>query len=138
MIAIGRPDMAANPRFEHNNDRVQYVDEIEDAITAWTSLQPIEEVIRVLEKVDVPVGPIYSVADMLRDPHFRSRGLFEDVVLEDGTTVKLPSVSPKLSETPGGSEWIGPPLGAHNHDVFGELLGFSEEQLRQLRNEGVI
>jgi len=138
MCAIGRPEMANDPRFEHNNDRVQYVDEIDEAIAAWSRQHLIEEVLRVLEGADVPVGPIYSVADMLRDPHFQARGLFEDVVLEDGDTVKLPTLIPKMSETVGGTKWIGPPLGAHNAEILGGTLGFSEEQLKELEAEGVI
>jgi len=138
MRAIGRPDMAEDPRFEHNNDRVQHVDEIDQAIIAWTSQHPLEEVVRVLEEATVPVGPIYSVADMLADPHFQQRGLFEDLTLEDGETVKLPTLVPKLSETPGGTEWVGPPLGAHNREVLGEILGYSDQQLRELEAEGVI
>ncbi len=138
MRAIGRPDMAEDPRFEHNNDRVQHVDEIDPAIIAWTSQHPLEEVVRVLEEATVPVGPIYSVADMLADPHFQERGLFEDLTLEDGETVKLPTLVPKLSETPGGTEWVGPALGAHNREVLGQILGYSDQQLRELEAQGVI
>jgi crotonobetainyl-CoA:carnitine CoA-transferase CaiB-like acyl-CoA transferase len=137
MRAIGRPEMAYDPRFEHNNDRVQHVEEIEEAIAAWTRKRPIEEALHVLEEAEVPVGPIYSVADMIRDPHFQARGLFETVVLEDDT-VKLPTLIPKMSETPGGTRWIGPPLGAHNREILSGMLGISEEQLKDLEAEGVI
>ena len=75
--------------------------------------------------------------DMLEDPHFQARGLFENVPL-DGDTVKLPAFTPKLSETPGGTEWIGPPLGAHNQQIFSEMLGFSEQEMHALASEGVI
>jgi len=137
MCAIGHPEMAGDPRFEHNNDRVQHVEEIEEAIAAWTRKRPIEEALHVLEEAEVPVGPIYSVADMIRDPHFQARGLFETVVL-DNDTVKLPTLIPKMSETPGGTRWIGPPLGAHNREILSGMLGISEEQLKDLEAEGVI
>ena len=138
MIAIGRPDMANDARFEHNNDRAEHVDEIDDAIIAWTSQHSYKEVLRVLEEATVPVGPIYSVADMVRDLHFQARALFEEVVLEDGDRVKLPTLIPKMSETPGGTEWVGPPIGAHNQEILGGMLGFSEQQLAELAAEGVI
>lgn len=138
MIAIGRPDMANDARFEHNNDRAEHVDEIDDAIIAWTSQHSYKEVLRVLEEATVPVGPIYSVADMVRDLHFQARALFEDVVLDDGDRVKLPTLIPKMSETPGGTEWVGPPIGAHNQEILGGMLGFSEQQLAELAAEGVI
>jgi crotonobetainyl-CoA:carnitine CoA-transferase CaiB-like acyl-CoA transferase len=138
MTTMGRADMANDPRFEHNNDRGKHADEIDQAITDWTKQHPSEEVVRLLEDATVPVGPIYSVVDMLRDPHFQARGLFETVDLGGGDTVKLPALVPKLSETPGGMEWVGPPLGAHNEEVFGKLLGYSDEKLKELAAEGVI
>ena len=79
-----------------------------------------------------------KLADMLEDPHFQERGLFEEVTLEDGSTVKLPTFAPKLSVTPGGTEWIGPTLGAHNQEVLGGLLGFSQQELEELAAAGVI
>jgi formyl-CoA transferase len=75
---------------------------------------------------------------MLKDPHFLARGLFEDCTLPDGTTVKLPAIAPKMSETPGGTDWIGPPLGAHNREVLSSMLGLSEQELQALAAEGVI
>jgi crotonobetainyl-CoA:carnitine CoA-transferase CaiB-like acyl-CoA transferase len=136
--AMGRPEMALDPRFAHNNDRVAYQKEIEDAIVAWTMRHTLAEVTSLLEAVDVPVGPIYSVVEMLQDPHFLARGMFEDQTLPDGSTVKLPTIAPKLSRTPGGTDWIGPPLGAHNLEVLGEELGLSREELRKLADAGVI
>lgn len=136
--AMGRPDMAEDPRFEHNNDRVAHQQEIEDAIIAWTRQHTLPQVVQILEAAEVPVGPIYSVVDMLQDPHFLARGVFEDCTLPDGSSVKLPTIAPKMSETPGGTEWIGPPLGAHNQEILGELLGLSEQELQELAAEGVI
>lgn len=136
--AMGRPDMAEDPRFEHNNDRVEHQREIEDAIVAWTRQHTLAEVVEILEAAEVPVGPIYSVVEMLKDPHFLARSLFEDCTLPDGSSVKLPTIAPKMSESPGGTEWIGPPLGAHNREVLGDLLGLSERELQELAAEGVI
>ncbi len=138
MYAIERLDMAKDPRFEHNNDRVQHEREIEDAITKWTSRHTFDEALRILEEAKVPAGPIYSVVDMLADAHFQARGLFEQVRLDEQDTVKLPTLAPKLTETPGSTKWIGPPLGAHNREILGGLLGFSEQKLDELAAEGII
>ena len=138
MLAIERPDLAGDPRLEHNNGRVTHAELIDDAISAWTRQHSLQEVIEKLEKAEVPVGPIYSVAEMVEDPHFNARGMFENHILPDGTTIKLPSIAPKLMETPGRTEWIGPELGAHNSEVLGALLGISEEELRQLAQKGVV
>jgi crotonobetainyl-CoA:carnitine CoA-transferase CaiB-like acyl-CoA transferase len=138
MCAIGSPNMAHDQRLGHNSGRVQYVEEIDRAISDWTSQHSLDEVVRVLEAADVPVGPIYSVADMLRDVHFQARGLFEDVAVDDGDTVRLPTHAPKMSETPGLTNWIGPSLGAHNAEIFSGMLGYSEETLKSLEAKGVI
>jgi crotonobetainyl-CoA:carnitine CoA-transferase CaiB-like acyl-CoA transferase len=136
--AMGHPEMASDPRFEHNNDRVSHVEEIEQVIVSWAAEHPINEVVRILEAAGVPVGPIYSVKDMLADPHFQARGMFEECTLPDGKRVKLPAITPKLSETPGRTEWIGPALGAHNAEILGDMLGFSREELKKLAADGVI
>ncbi len=138
MIAIGRPDLAGNPLLEHNNGRVKHADLIDNAIAAWTRQRSLQEVIQALENAEVPVGPIYSVAEMVEDPHFNARGMFETHTLPDGTTVKLPSLAPKLVDTPGRTDWIGPELGAHNAEVLGALLGIPEQELRQLAQKGVV
>ena len=138
MTAMGQPDMAADTRFAHNNDRVEHVDEIEDAIIEWTKQRTHDEVLEVLEGVGVPVGPIYSVADMMNDPHFQARGMFEKVSIGEGDTVTLPTMVPKLSDTPGGTEWPGPPLGSHNQEILGDHLGLSDSDLEKLKADGII
>src|SRR6185437_3228641 len=118
-VAMERPEMSTDPRFTHNNDRVVHVDEIEDAIIEWTQRHTLKDVIAILEGASVPVGPIYSVRDMLEDPHFQARGLFEECTLPDGKTIKLPTLCPRLTESPGGTNWIGPKLGSHNSEILG-------------------
>jgi len=138
MTAMGRAEMAGDPRFEHNDDRVLCADEIDRAIAEWTAHLPSGEVVRILEEAAVPVGPIYSAKDMMADPHFLARGLFQEADLGDGDKVRLPAISPKLTETPGGMEWPGPKLGAHNQEVYGGLLGYSDEEIGKLAAEGII
>jgi len=98
----------------------------------------LEEVLEVLNRAEVPCGPIYSIADIVRDPHFQARGLFEEVELAPGDWVKIPAIVPFFSETPGRTLWTGPPLGAHNEEVYKGLLGLSPEELEQLKEQGVI
>ena len=138
MIAAGRPDLAEDPRVARNDGRVKHEHEIDEAITAWTRAHPFDEVLEALEKAGVPAGPIYSVADQMKDPHFRARGLFEDVTLPDGEKVTVTTFAPQLSATPGGTEWAGPPLGAHNDEVYGGLLGLSDDERASLRARGII
>lgn len=137
MNAVGRPDLAEDPRLANNAGRVQHEKEIDAAITAWTSTLPAVQVLTILDSVDVPAGPIYSVADMMADQHFQARGLFEQVEVH-GKPLTIPAMVPRLSATPGRTDWSGPEIGAHNQQIFGELLGYSSAEIDSLRKEGVI
>jgi crotonobetainyl-CoA:carnitine CoA-transferase CaiB-like acyl-CoA transferase len=129
--------MAEDARLAGNAGRVQHEQEIDDAITAWTSSLDAQDVLRQLEAASVPSGPIYNVEDMVADPHFQARGLFEEVYI-DGNPLKIPALVPKLSETPGGTSWPGPAVGAHNDEVFKDLLGMSDDEVASLHQTGII
>jgi crotonobetainyl-CoA:carnitine CoA-transferase CaiB-like acyl-CoA transferase len=90
-----------------------------------------------LDKARVPAGPIYNVEDMLNDPHFNARGLFETVEI-DGKPLKIPALVPRMSRTPGGTRWPGGDLGSANQEVLGDLLGLDENQMSELRAAAVI
>ena len=138
MHAIGRCDLAEDPRFNHNNNRVEHEQEIDDAISNWTNGHTYQEVLGALEEAQVPAGPIYSIADIMQDEHYIARGMFENATLPDGTQVKLPTFAPKFNNTPGSTEWVGPPLGAHNNEIYCGLLGMCERELVELREQGII
>ena len=112
--------------------------EIDDVIESWTRQHDFDTILASLEAAGVPAGPIYSVADQMQDPHFQARGNFEQVPIGGDETVTLPTFAPKFSATPGGTEWAGPPLGAHNQEVYGELLGLTDAELEALRAQRVI
>ncbi|MEO1088769.1 MAG: CoA transferase, partial [Acidobacteriota bacterium] len=132
MRAAGRPDLADDPRLARNDGRVAHEDEIDGALAAWTSGLPAAEVINALRDASVPAGPIYSVADMMKDPQYQARGLFEEHEV-NGEPMRIPAIQPKLTATPGRTEWTGPRLGEHNGEVLGGLLGLSAEEIDALR-----
>jgi len=138
MMAIRREDLARDERLASNEGRSKHIDEIDEAITAWTMRRKSEEALKILSEADVPSGPIYSAAEMLTDPHYRARGVFEDADLGGGDKVKLPRMAPRLEATPGEMRWIGPALGEHNTDIYGRLLGYPAAELERLSREGVI
>ncbi len=137
MHAIGRSDLADDPRLADNAGRLAHQDEVDQAIARWTSANPSAQVLRVLESAAVPAGPIYSVADMLADPHFLARGLFEEVEV-DGEPLKIPALTPMLSDAPGRTDWPGPDLGAHNAEIFIDRLGLTRRQLDAMKSEGIV
>ncbi len=138
MLAIGREDLAGDARLASNEGRSKHIDEIDGAITAWTKGRVAAEALKALSEADVPSGPIYSAAEMLADVHYRARGVFEDVDLGGGDWVKLPQMAPRMGETPGEMRWIGPALGEHNSQVFGDWLGYPAAELERLTKAGVI
>ena len=137
MRAADRPDLADDPRLSDNTGRVNHEQEIDQAINAWTETLSLEAVLELLEEASVPSGPIYSVADMFADPQFAARGLFEEVHY-DGKSLKVPAMVPKLDGTPGATVWAGPQLGAHNEDIYCGMLGYTREELAELRERGVV
>jgi crotonobetainyl-CoA:carnitine CoA-transferase CaiB-like acyl-CoA transferase len=137
MRAAGREDMAEDPRYATNADRVEHEHEVDGAISAWTLTLSAHDVVARMEAAEVPVGLLYSAEDILADPHYAARGMFETVEV-GGRPLKLPAMVPKLAETPGGTEWPGPELGAHNREVLREVLGLQDEEIDRLAREGVL
>jgi crotonobetainyl-CoA:carnitine CoA-transferase CaiB-like acyl-CoA transferase len=136
MKEAGREDMAEDPELEHNPGRVIHQERIDQALADWCQQHSSAEIIAKLESARVPVGPIYSVEDMMTDPHYIARGMFEEVDV-NGKALKIPAISPKLSETPGRTDWPGAQIGAHNQEILGDLLGLSPETLEQLHQDGI-
>lgn len=119
MGAIGRQDLADDPDLAHNDGRAARADELDAVIGEWTGARDREAVIRVLGKAGVPVGKIYSVADIAADPQYRSRDMILDIEDRDGNALKVPGIVPKLSATPGGIRRRAPALGEHNTEILG-------------------
>ncbi len=90
----------------------------------------------VLDKAEVPSGRIYSIADIVADMHYQARGMIERHKLGDHDLL-LPGIVPKLSETPGTTQWVGPRLGQHTDDVLAGL-GFKAGEVAALKARGVI
>jgi formyl-CoA transferase len=137
MLAMGRIDMAGDPQLARNDGRVPRSAEIDEAIGAWCATQTIDSALATLQAADVPAGKIYSVRDMMSDPQFLARGMFEQHQFADGTPVKMPAITPKLSATPGTTRWLGPKLGEHSDAILREL-GYSDQAIADLRKDGVL
>ena len=121
MIAIGRDDLATDPALVGNPGRVARVDEIDVAIGAWTQARTVEQVLAVLNAASVPVGRIYTAADIAADPHFQVREMILPVTTKDGLTVQVPGIVPKLSRTPGAITRGAPTLGEDTEAVLSRL-----------------
>jgi crotonobetainyl-CoA:carnitine CoA-transferase CaiB-like acyl-CoA transferase len=137
MAAAGRSDMAENPAMAENAGRIEHEDEIDEALALWCASHSSVHIINTLEEEGVPVGPIYSVEDMMVDPQYQARGLFEQVEI-DGKPLKIPAILPKLGSTPGRTDWPGLAVGSHNDEVLRDILQLDDSRIEQLRAQGVI
>jgi crotonobetainyl-CoA:carnitine CoA-transferase CaiB-like acyl-CoA transferase len=136
MTTAERPDLAEDPRLAKNPGRVENEAEIDGAIEAWCATLPSPEVLEKLEANRVPCGPIYSAADMMADPHFQARGLFQQVEI-NGAPLKIPAIMPRLGGTPGGTRWPGGDAGSDTESVARGELGLSEDEFQRLKAQGV-
>jgi len=134
---MGQPEMAADQRLADNAGRVRHEAEVDGKIAAWTNSLDSATALALLEEARVPSGPIYSVADMMVSEHFIARGLFEEVDV-NGKSLKIPAMIPKLSATPGRTDWAGPEVGAYNEEVYGDLLDLSAEEIATLKSRGIL
>jgi crotonobetainyl-CoA:carnitine CoA-transferase CaiB-like acyl-CoA transferase len=137
MNVVGRPDLAEDPAFAHNDGRAAQSALLDAAIAGWTSANSIENVLAALEETGVPAGRIYSAADIVADPHYQARGMILNAELPGGARVKMPGIVPKLSDTPGEVRWQGPALGEHTSAVLAEL-GIAAADIQRMKNEGVV
>lgn len=137
MAAIGRNDLAEDPRYQQNDGRVAGVQEIDGAIEAWTSVRTQDAVLAALTKAGVPAGKIYSAVDILNDPHYQARDMIRRVETKDGTPLRVPGIVPKLSETPGRLRTPAPDLGEHTDAVLRDL-GLDDHEIAALHRQGVV
>jgi len=136
MTAVGRDDMANDPSMASNAGRVLCEAKIDQVLSEWCSQHSLDQALDILEQQRVPCGPVYDAEDMVNDPHFNDRKLFEQVEI-NGKPLKIPAILPKLDDTPGATEWAGPELGAHTDEVL-KSLGMAADQIEELKRSGVI
>ncbi|HUL94227.1 MAG TPA: CaiB/BaiF CoA-transferase family protein [Burkholderiales bacterium] len=132
MQVIGRSDLADDATLADNAGRSKRADELDAAIGAWTGKRDAEEVLGALNEAQVPSGKIYSMQDIAADAQYLARDMIRKVKLPDGTPLRVPGVVPKLSETPGDIDWVGPALGEHTEAVLA-AHGYARDEIADLR-----
>lgn len=137
MLIIGREDLGNDPQLASNDGRDERRDELYGVIDRWVASQSLERVLEQLSEAQVPASRIFSAEDMFNDPQFLAREMFLQAKLPDGKAFKMPGIVPKLSDTPGSAEWVGPELGAHNHEVLSDL-GYDASAIAHLKLTGAI
>lgn len=136
MTLIGRDDLGTDPTLADNAGRVQRVSELDDAIGAWTAQMTVDEVLQALDGAGVPAGRIYTVADIAADPHYRARGMLQEIRMDDGSILTVPGTVPKLSATPGTHRRNAPGIGQDTDTVLREI-GLNPSQIQALKERGI-
>jgi formyl-CoA transferase len=137
--AMGRPELATDPRFATHIARGENQVELEGIVADWAKQHTAAEIDRVLNEAGVICGPIYTIADIFEDPQFQAREMLVKHVDEEFGEYIGPGIVPKFSETPGAVRWSATwREGSHNEDVYGSLLGLSGDDLAELKEEGVV
>ena len=137
MELIGRPDLAHDQGLSDNSGRVARVSELDEVIGAWTKTRTVEAVLSALDAASVPAGRIYTVEDIARDPHYQARGMLDTVHMEDGTSLTVPGVIPKLSRSPGKRNRNAPRLGQDSEPVLREI-GLRDDEIQQMIQRGIV
>jgi len=135
--AMAMPGLASEAMYGPKDKRLAARDEVNRIVAAWIGSHPSAAVIAACERADVPVGPVYNIAEIFADPQYRARGNIEVKPSRIGD-LAVPGVVPRLSDTPGEIRWLGQAVGAQNEQVLREVLGLDDDALQALREQKVI
>jgi len=135
--AIGRPDMIEDARFSSNSARVANRELVDAAVGAWFAEKTRDEALAKMRAGSVTVGPVYTIADAMNDPHFRAREIIVDVADAALRRIPMHNIVPRLSKTPGVFRQGAPLLGEHTDAVLAQA-GFDTGAIGELRREGAV
>ncbi|MEH7238832.1 CaiB/BaiF CoA transferase family protein [Bacillus sp. JJ1562] len=137
--AMGQPELFDNPKYSNHHARSDNMTELDNLIEEWTKTLHSRELLEVLGEKGVPSGPIYSAKDILEDPQYEARDMIVKVDHPELGEFPMPGIVPKLSRTPGQIKHAGPEkMGKHNEEIYGGMLGYSDEYIRELKEKKVI
>jgi crotonobetainyl-CoA:carnitine CoA-transferase CaiB-like acyl-CoA transferase len=139
MEVIGHPELIDDPKFISNNVRVENREDLDVYIKRFFSEHTAEELINLFEESGIAYGRVNNAKDIFQDQHIKERENIIKIFDEElNREITMQGIMPKLSRTPGKIKWPGPKSGHHNQLVYQDLLGYSEEQVKTLKENGVI
>jgi crotonobetainyl-CoA:carnitine CoA-transferase CaiB-like acyl-CoA transferase len=136
--AMQRPDLCKDARFSGHRARGDHQQTLDEIIAAWSAGIPEEELLGLLDAHGVPAGRIFRAPDMLADPQYRARRSVVQVAHPTFPNLWMQNVFPRLSKSAGTIRWPGPAMGAHNAEIYGELLGMSAAEMADLGRDRII
>jgi crotonobetainyl-CoA:carnitine CoA-transferase CaiB-like acyl-CoA transferase len=136
--AIGREELAADPKFIDNPARVAHSEEINGIVAGWIATRSRQELEDIFDRFEVAYSPVFDIEDIFNNMHYRMREALVRVPDKELGEAIVQNVVPKFSRTPGSVDHLGPNLGEHNEEIYGGELGYSNEKLSRLREAGII
>jgi len=136
--AMGREDLIATPLGQNQNERYKRRAEIDSLISDWTKERFTDDILALLKSYDVPCTKLPTFSEVCNDTQLISRNMIIEVEQALSGKVKVPGSLFKMSRTPGNIQYSAPLLGENNEEVLSDFLGYSEEEIVKLSNEGVI
>ena len=136
--AIGRGELASDPRFASNGKRVGHAAELNGIFSAWMREHSLAEILAAFEREGGTIAPVYSIKQIFEDPQMRAREAIVSVPDKDFGSVRMQGVVPRFTKNPGTVASAGGALGEHNHDFYVGQLGLSEDELAQLRERAAV
>jgi formyl-CoA transferase len=134
---VGRDDLLDEPWFASNAGRAAHADELDAILEEWIGARTADDAIAALREAQAAVGPVYSIVDIVEDPHVRDRETLTRVDDPELGPLLMQNMIARLTATPGEIRHPGPPLGRHNDEVYGKL-GLSRDEILELRRQGAI
>lgn len=137
--AMGQPELAEDARYKTHLARGHNQTELDDIINEWTATLTIDEVEALMEEYSIPAGRVYTAADMVDDPHFAAREAIIEVETTRHGPLKMQNAFPRFSQTPSGFRRPAPAEpGQDNAEIYGALLGLSDDKLAAMAEQGVV
>ena len=137
--AMERPELASSSLYGEQKVRLESMHDVNEIVRDWCGSLTRDEVLERCGAHGAPAGPLNNIADIFADRQFHARRNLTAVDYEAaGDVIMVPSVLPRMSETPGRIESLGPRLGEHTDEVLGSLLDLSADELQDLRARRVI
>jgi crotonobetainyl-CoA:carnitine CoA-transferase CaiB-like acyl-CoA transferase len=135
---MGRPELAADPRFATLADRKQNEDALEELLNSWTAQLTAEEVTARLQAAGVAAFPALTNRDLAEDPHLRGRGFFVELPHPEVGVRQHAGVPWIFSDMPCRVRRAAPCVGQDTDEVMRDVLGYSAEEVTGLRERGVL
>jgi crotonobetainyl-CoA:carnitine CoA-transferase CaiB-like acyl-CoA transferase len=135
---LGREDIARDPRFKDDMSRFEHRQILASQVSQWVAERTVDEVVKLMQQAKVPCGAVYTVPQLLSDPHIKAREMMVEVDYPEVGPVPMPGFHVRFSKTPGKTKMRAPNIGEHNEEIYGHLLGLDHQEMEQLQREGAI